>query len=302
MNAIPAWIVVRSSVNLPHFPRGSVATVDATRPEIKQFLVSGWLVPLPQADQPNVPFIRQFGPGDEGPDVQAVKGALAVALGASHGMNLKTGTFGKPAQRALIQYKTSVGLLADPIYTKQAHAHLIPHFTHAGILLLQQEAERLARARFLEIADLSVQHHNLFTYTEKLGDAPGSRGWWRVAPLRWDGSVRYSCDCSQHFIGTGKHAGLIAPLYSSDGATGLILESLPHILLSHAQPGDAVVFVGVNHPAGAHITILRERLPSGDWKTVNMGAPGEPSYSTLSGQADYQRRHGAPTEVVVRLL
>jgi len=49
----PYWIVVRSTVNLPGLPRDHVATVDATLPQIRQRLQSGYLVPMPAHMQPD---------------------------------------------------------------------------------------------------------------------------------------------------------------------------------------------------------------------------------------------------------
>lgn len=260
----------------------------------------------------NVPYPRQFGPGASGLDCRAVKRALADWAHGPHGMSLKTDGFGKAAQLVLSSFKHTHGLLSDPVYTLQAHTALEPHFDALGVHLMTVEATMLEESRlrdlFLQIADLTVVHKRLFTYSERIGEAPGDRDWFRVAPLRWDGSVEFSCDCSGHAIGCGAHAGLAhpifgpkQPLFDSDGATGAILAALTHITAKQAQPGDWVVFVGPSQPAGAHITILRRKLKNGDYETVNMGGRMDPSDSTLSWQTAYQRAHGAPELVYVRL-
>ena len=259
-----------------------------------------------------VPYPRQFGPGASGLDCRAVKRALADWAHGTHGMSLKTDGFGKAAQLVLSSFKGAHGLLSDPIYTLPAHTVLEPYFDALGVHLMTFEATMLEEQRlrnlFLQIADLTVVHKGLFLYSELIGEDPGERDWFRVAPLRWDGSVRFSCDCSGHAIGCGAHAGLAhpifgpqQPLFDSDGATGAILSALPHITANQAQPGDWVVFVGPTKPAGAHVTILRSKLKNGDWSCVNMGGRMDPSDSTLSWQAAYQRAHGAPDLVYVRL-
>lgn len=258
---------------------------------------------------PTAPFVRQFGPNAKGPDVEAVKRAL-VKAGKGAGVNTKTDTFGVAAQKQLVAFKEMCKLDADPIYTAETHGFLAPYFDAHGIELLEQEAAAVAktekRDRFLSIADLTVAHHTLFTYSEVLGEEPGERDYWRVAPLVWDGSVHFSCDCSGHYIGCGEHAGIpisvAKGVMDSDGATGALLDALTRITAAEAQPGDGVIFVGPNAPAGHHITMLREKLPNADFRVINMGGPGEPSgTTTLSEQAAYQTWEGYETLVYVQL-
>lgn len=50
----PVWLVVRATVALPHLPRGHMATVDVTLPEIQNALRATWIVPLPANEQPKL--------------------------------------------------------------------------------------------------------------------------------------------------------------------------------------------------------------------------------------------------------
>lgn len=259
---------------------------------------------------PGPPFVRELHLDDVGSDVLAVARALrkwAVGRSISVKSLAMTDEMG-PAKVQLVGHFQQVeGLHVDRVYGPLTHAKLaaLGFFDADGVRLLTEEHAALVaasqpRTEFVTTAELTVQHSSLFRYTEALGDGPGERGYWRVAPLRWDGSIVYSCDCSQHFIGVGHHAGLKHPIFTGDGATGEILKLKP-ITFAVAQPGDPVVFVGPDHPAGVHVTILHKRVGS-DWQVVNMGGPGDPSYGMLSAEADWHARYAdAPYSVVLQL-
>lgn len=227
---------------------------------------------------------RAITPGTTGPDVLAIKRALIRYLhGKPHGITL-TQFMGAQAVEAVKYLQTHEQLQVDgavgpATFARMAALNLFDAYGEQ--LLAQEQAALEPRARFLDVADATVLHVAIFDYTMALGDGPGQRGWFRSSPLDW--KPRKSCDCSQHFIGCGHHAGLTHPIFSSDGATGEILE-LDEITLAEAQPGDVIVFVSHAEPAGEHVTILRRKLPNGDWETVNMGEEHQPANTTLSGE------------------
>lgn len=255
----------------------------------------------PIADPMTAPFVRTLHQGDTGSDVRAVKRALRKA-GFGRGITI-TSKLGKTATADLERFQAHAHLKADGVYGAVTHAKLAPFFDSFGVSLLNKERAALAisqspRNRFLAIADATVAHVSLFDYTMNGGDSPGERGYFRVAVLDW--KRRYSCDCSQHFIGCGNHAGLKHPLFQTDGATGAILELDP-TTLAKAQPGDAVVYVGPRYPAGDHVTILRAKLPNGDWRVINMGTQGQPAYRLLSQETASHAAIGAGELVVLEL-
>lgn len=255
-----------------------------------------------------IPFVRTLPRGSIGPDVLAVKRAL-VKAGHGNGIAL-TMFMGAQAVENLKAFQKAEGLPVDGVYGSATHAKLAPFFDAYGISLLEQELVALdPRNVFLRIADLTVAHAALLGYSELIGEAPGERDWFRVAPIdttgaNWTAVVeehgKLTSDCSGHYYACAWHAGIKIP--NPDGATGALLD-LDRITAAQAQPGDGAIFIGPSEPAGAHITTLRNKLPSGDWKVVNNGGPNGagPSYSTLSVQAGWQAQHGAPTLVYVRL-
>jgi len=227
---------------------------------------------------------------------------------------------GATAVRDLRSFQTMCNVTVDGVYGPATHKYLAPYFDADGIRLLKKEQAALEQSSkrdlFLRIADLTVTHVSLFTYSEDLGEKPGDRDWFRVAPIdttgtNWAAVVaqhgKLSTDCSAHFIGCGEHAGIPSTVKSgvmdSDGATGALLDALTKITAAQAQPGDAVIFVGPGVAAsGVHITILREKQPDGGWQVINMGGPGQPYYSTLSAEASWHAQHaGAPTSVYLQL-
>lgn len=248
----------------------------------------------------SAPFVRDFGPGAVGPDVLAVKRAL-VKAGFGKGI-LLTETFGVYAQAELAVFKKRHGLLDDPVYTPQAQQALERFFDAHDVALLNEEKGALEREAFCKVAAATVAHVGLFDYTMNLGDGPGERGWWRGMPdaTNWKVTTRRSCDCSQHWIGCGRHAGLTNPIFQTDAATGEILD-LDRTTAAAAKPGDGVVFTGPDWEAGHHITTLYKKLPSGDWQNVNMGEQGQPIFGTLSAEAAAQAAMGAPDLVYVEL-
>ena len=240
------------------------------------------------------PFVREIVKGTTGPDVLAVKRALKKA-GFGKGIALSN-VMGATAILDLKAFQKHVGLTPDGVYGPATHAKLEKFFDAYGISLLEKEADaQTPRNEFLAVADATVAHRGIFDYTERGGSGPGERGWFRASALNWE--PRKSCDCSQHFIGCGHHAGLKHPIFNTEGATGAIL-GLTRIKLADALPGDAVVFVSNAEPAGEHVTILRKKLANGDWQTVNMGTQGQPANTTLSGE---QAAHPGSWQVVVRL-
>lgn len=117
-----------------------------------------------------IPFPREFGPGAKGIDCKAVKRALAVALGSPSGMSLKSLTFAKPAQTALVAFKTKHGLLADPVYTLEAHQALRPSFDEYGASLMAKMTNRLAaiaqRDAYVAAWEWAIAHNRLNIYDE----------------------------------------------------------------------------------------------------------------------------------------
>jgi hypothetical protein len=246
---------------------------------------------------------RALHVGDTGTDVTAVKRALVKwHHGDRDGVVINPHLGGK-AEQLLERFQHAKKLAVDGVYGPATHRRLAPYFDDYGIAMLKQEAELLEqqatrpRNKFLQIADLSVQHQAAFRYTMEIGSDPGERGWFRASPLDWKPTK--TCDCSQHYIGCGHHAGLDG-VFDSDGATGALL-GLEHIGLDDAQPGDGAIFVGPSHPEGVHISILRARMNDGNWRVINMGGSGQPAYRTLWAEKAYHARIGAGTVVVVRL-
>lgn len=274
-------------------------------------------MPTPSA-APALP--RVLHEGDHGPDVLATKRALIRwNKGATDGVIL-TRTLGAAAVNLLEKFQKTQKLQIDGILGPATYAKLVTldMFDARGDELLQEEAAQLGpRHLMVAIADLTVTNTSLFSYTEQLGDEPGDRDWFRLAPIAADGTDwaqivkkdgKLTCDCSAHYIGCGEHAGIPSTVASgvmdSDGATGALLADLAHITLAQAKPGDGVIFTGPANPAGVHITLLRAKLANGDWRVVNHGGPdgAGPSYSTLSEQASWHAENmNAPTQVVVRL-
>lgn len=263
------------------------------------------------------PFVRPLKLGDTGPDVLAVKRALKKA---GHGAGVApTYRMGATAVRDLKSFQRMCKLNDDGVYGPDTHHFLAPYFDADGIRLLEEEQAKLnghtKRDLFLRIADLTVVHVSLFAYTEDIGEQPGERDWFRVAPIdqtgdNWAQVVaqhgKLSTDCSAHFIGCGEHAGIPSSVahgvMDSDGATGALLADLTRITAAQAQPGDAVIFVGPSNPAGVHIFILRRKLANGDWEGINMGGPGQPANRLLSDEASWHAQHaGAPTSVYLQL-
>lgn len=262
------------------------------------------------------PFVRVLHQGDHGPDVEADKRALVKwNHGQKNGVTI-TPTMGAQAVALVEKFQHAQGLTADGIIGPNTFARMaaLELFDADGIRLLKKEQAALAIAaaphnRFLQIADLTIVHANLLGYSEAIGEQPGERDWFRVAPIdttgqNWAAVVaqhgKLTSDCSGHYYGCAWHAGIQIP--NPDGATGALLE-LTRTTLTDAQPGDGVIFTGPAYPAGAHITILRAKLAAGDWRVINNGGPtgAGPSYSTLSAQNAWQAAHGAPTQVVIRL-
>lgn len=245
-----------------------------------------------------VPFVRQFGPGATGQDVQAVKRALAAA-GYGKDLDTKTPAFGAGAQHALTAFKAKHGLLHTPVYTPQAHGELAPWFDEQDAQLFHAEAVTLAdehdRAAFLDVLDWTVQHQPLFDYTMR---EPYRSSMLRLRPRQT--AQRVGADCSMHFIGCGNWAGLAHRVFHADGFTGTLLDELDRIEPGDARPGDPVVFVGPSWPRGVHVTNLVQKIPGGDWKVCNHGTQGQPVYGTLSGE---KAGHAAiaPTLVYLRL-
>lgn len=250
--------------------------------------------------------------GDTGPDVEADKRALVKWNNGRRGAVIISQSFGPAFENLVKQFQQIEGETIDGIIGPQTYSKMVglQLFDAYGDELLQDETILLEpRNLFLSIADLTVSKGDLFGYSEEIGEAPGARDWFRVAPINTTGSNwatvvkksgKLTSDCSGHYYGCAGHAGIKIP--NPDGATGALLE-LDHIDLDQAQPGDGVIFVGPSEPAGAHIMILRAKLPGGDWRGVNNGGPtgAPPIYSTLSAQAEWQTAHGAPMQVVVRL-
>jgi len=259
--------------------------------------------------------VRVLHQGDVGFDVVAVKRAQVKLNGGKNaGVNVDLQSYG-PAAVALLDKQRAMCKLPPSHLVDQAFWHfLAPYVDLYGQSLLEKEREALEpRKRFLAIADQTVIHHSLFDYTERIGEGPGERDWFRVAqlpdltvPANWAQiHTRLSCDCSAHFVGCGEHAGIPSTVargvMDSDAATGALLEDLDRISLGDAEPGDGVIWVGPRSPAGVHVAILRTRLGN-DWRLVNHGGQGDPNYSTLSAQQAWHARYmNAPTQVVVRL-
>lgn len=319
----PSWVIVTGTTNRAYLGqairRDERYTVDANDPAIREALARGYFAPLPAYEQPVLvtdpvtlgpmvatppPFARQFQEGASGYDCRAVKRALVVALEkltgpptvANYGMDLVGLEFMEPAGTNLQAWKRDVGLTGDAIYTAEAHALLAPSFDSLG-------ASLYIRQGVLVIAIRSVQLASLFGYSEAIGEAPGERDWWRVAPVTptsdWAAVAaqrgKFTSDCSAHYIGCGEHAGIPPTVASgvmdSDAATALLLDDLDTITADEALPGDCVIWTGPDFPGGNHLTIL-----IGGGRTVNNGGPdgAGPSYSTVAEQTAIQEQMGAP--------
>jgi peptidoglycan hydrolase-like protein with peptidoglycan-binding domain len=255
----------------------------------------------------DVPFGVTVELGTRGKPALAVKRALSRAGYIKWGAF--TPLFGPFAARSLKSFQKAEGLEVDGVVGPATLAKLAASFKAYEYELYVGWAPGDRRAAFLRIADLTVQHSGLLSYTEAIGEAPGQRDWFRVAPIdttgaNWTDVVqahgKLTADCSGHYYGCAYHAGIAIP--QPDGATGALL-GLVRISLGDALPGDGVIWTGAAAPAGHHITILRARRAGGDWDVVNHGGPDGtgPSRSTLSAQDAYQRAAGYPTKTIVRL-
>lgn len=235
----------------------------------------------------SIPFVREFGPGAQGPDVLAVKRALAKA-GHGAGMALSS-LFGKAAQADLVSFKKMCRLLEDPIYTVQTHGFLAPYFDEYGAYLLSREAVILESARqrgdFTSALRWMLTHKSLFNYAQT-----------RPIPLGltpFETSSRITTDCSGSVTLAAKWARTRDPNglgFNGQGWTGTLLEHCRHITQGNVRAGDLIVYgyspghhvVGVLDVVGLHV----------DFSCFSHGRPGTPEQILHSRMAGSQASRG----------
>jgi hypothetical protein len=108
-----------------------------------------------------------------------------------------------------------------------------------------------------------------------------------------DGDEPIITDCSGFVTLMARWSGLADPNsrgYSGEGWTGTLLEHLPAVGFTRAQPGDIAVFG--TYP-GVHCAVLVEHgARTADPWTVSHGGPGDPKQIRLSRLTDHFRADG----------
>lgn len=247
-----------------------------------------------------IPFPRPFGPGDSGIDCRAVKGALAIALGGAHGMNLKTNSFAaKTAGADLSRWKLSVGLLHDPEYTLQAHEKLRPFFTPELAALMAKKALQVAGAR--------QRGSYVDGWRKFIATVPTDYAEDRPIPLDlppFETTVIVKTDCSGSCILVARWKNLPDPSglnFDGQGNTGSFLAHCVEVTAAQAQPGDLIVYrASTTDEYGHHAVAVLERL-SKDFLVGSFGS-NPPKEIAHSVEADYQAREGYPVATFLRWL
>jgi hypothetical protein len=230
-----------------------------------------------------VPFPRQFQEGDEGTDCRAVKRALAAFFHGPNGMNLKTDTFAQAAGTALVHFKTSHHLLADPIYTLEAHQQLIPYFDELGGKLMNDELAYLTAVKlrddYVTTHRWFIAHASLVLYSFLRPIPEGLTPFETTQPIL--------TDCSGLIeLGARWTPGCPDPSklgFSGYGNTGTLLSACTKVEQEHVQPADLAWF-GRNaaDDYGEHaITILSTAGSVGEWETSSNGYIGDPIAHTF---------------------
>lgn len=250
-----------------------------------------------------IPFPREFGPGAKGIDCKAVKRALAVALGGSQGMSLTALTFAKPAQQALVKFKTKHGLLNDPIYTLEAHQALRPSFDLYGASLMARLTNRLAATRqrdaFVAGWRWAILHHALNDYSETRPIPEG------LPPF--ETTVRIKTDCSGETEILAGWENLPDPsglAFNGQGNTGSLLLHGTWVTQKQAQHADLVVYrAGTWDHYGHHVATILEVLNGGaDFQIGSNGHQDDPGEYLHSAMLATQAGMGYPLPTFVRWL
>ena len=233
--------------------------------------------------KPVPPFVRTFGPGDSGPDVEAVKRAL-VKAGHGQAENPDTPLFGAAAQKDLVAFKTMCKLESSATYTVAAHRFLAPYFDAFGASLLAKEAVALAkqnspRAMYVAALQWMLAHKTLFNYAET-----------RPIPVTlapFETSQKITTDCSGSVTLAAKWSNNQDPNglnFNGEGYTGTILTHCSHITVPQGDPGDLIVYGTDADPTGHHVVAILERVSATDFRVFSHGEQGDPSEMLHSQQ------------------
>jgi len=253
-----------------------------------------------------IPFPRQFGPGAEGIDVTAVK--RAMKNWAVHYSDPKwtlgskittTRQFGDVAQRTLTEFKRRHKLLADPIYTDQAHEKLHGFFDAYGASLMNKAYVALAKQKlrdsYVRALSWGVIHHGQFRYAE-VRPIPES------LPPFTSGSIVTDCSgwvtlAAKWTPGCPDPNGLN---FDGAGNTGTLMAHGKPITAAQVRPGDLVIYrAGSRDGYGHHAAAVVEVL-NGDFRIVSNGHGGDPGYYLNSAMAHEQAVDFGAYEAVFR--
>lgn len=246
-----------------------------------------------------IPFPRQFTIGATGPDVRAVKRALKKAGGTGMADN---GVFGARAGAELAEFKKKHKLLADPIYTEQAHEKLRKYFDAFGASLMAREAAILARialrSSFVAARAWMVAHKKQFRYAQ-------------VRPIpeylaRFETKTTIYTDCSGSIELAAKWTpGCPDPSglgFNGYGNTGSLLGHCKHITAKEALPGDLIVYRAGPGDTYGHHAVSIDRPEGNDFRVVSLGHQGDPNFYTQAAQHAGQSRLGYYDAVYLRFL
>lgn len=253
--------------------------------------------------QGTIPFPREFTIGAEGVDCRAVKRALAHVLGAKHGMNVKSDVFAATAGAVLADWKLSVDLDHDPIFTLQAHVALqqANAYDELGASLMNREFASLIGARlraaivatYRKMIAVHERYHYLQIRPIPLSTKP-------YPPA----GVEVKTDCSGSIVLAAKWSNCPDPSgthFSGQGNTGTFLK-LPKITAAQAQEGDLIVYRRNQWDTyGHHAVLILERV-GGDFSTGSDGHEGAPEEVLHSVELERQVALGYPDAVFVRFL
>lgn len=248
-----------------------------------------------------IPFPRQFGPGGSGIDCKAVKRALAVALGGPHGMSLKTGSFSKPAQLALVKFKGQHDLATDPIYTVQAHAALRPSFDSYGASLMAKKAIQVVaaaqRAAYVSAWRWLIAHASQCHYAE-VRPIPEN------LPPYTSNEIVTDCSGMVEIAAAWEHLPDPSQLgFDGAGNTGTLLHACKWIPSTQAQPADLIVYRdSAEDLYGHHVVAILKVLPGRDFEVGSNGREGDPRSTTHSAELAAQAHNGHGVATCLRWL
>lgn len=130
------------------------------------------------------------------------------------------------------------------------------------------------RSRVLAQAWWGVQHEPAIHYAET---RPIPLAAWRAGRLPLTTDCSGFVTCCYYAAGAADPNGLS---YSGQGYTGSMLDHLPHIGATQAEPGDLLVF---GAPPGLHVVILAEQ----PGMAYSHGTEAGPQLETLAGLRSY---------------